>query len=96
MMAQHLNPLFSESTAYAATYEATKIMIVYSASLGEQEPDTRMRLKDDIVFNMKALSEQTRGNLPSRAVRYPTVYTEVEVLTFPVSRPDTSSSPIWF
>ncbi|KAF5700071.1 regulator of drug sensitivity 1 [Fusarium globosum] len=69
MMAQHLNPLFSESITYAATYEATKIMIVYSASLGEQEPDTRMRLKDDIVFNMKALSEQTRGNLPSRACR---------------------------
>ncbi|KAI1023852.1 hypothetical protein LB504_005036 [Fusarium proliferatum] len=69
MMAQHLNPLFSESTIYAATYEATKIMIVYSASLGEQEPDTRMRLKDDIVFNMKVLSEQTRGNLPSRACR---------------------------
>ncbi|KAF4441418.1 Regulator of drug sensitivity 1 [Fusarium acutatum] len=69
MMAQHLNPLFSESTTYAATYEATKIMIVYSASLGEQEPDTRMRFKGDIVFNMKVLSEQTRGTLPSRACR---------------------------
>ncbi|PNP74389.1 hypothetical protein FNYG_12438 [Fusarium nygamai] len=69
MMAEHLNPLFSESTTYAATYEATKIMIVYTASLGEQEPDTRMRLKEDIIFNMTVLSEQTRGTLPSRACR---------------------------
>ncbi|KAF5566557.1 regulator of drug sensitivity 1 [Fusarium napiforme] len=69
MMSQHLHPLFSESTTYAATYEATKIMIVYSALLGEQEPDTRMRLKEDIIFNMKLLSEQTRGVLPSRACR---------------------------
>nr|RBQ96366.1 hypothetical protein FVER53263_20067 [Fusarium verticillioides] len=69
MMAQHLNPLFSESTTYAATYEATKIMIVYSALLGEREADTRMQLKEDIVFNMRVLSEQSRGTLPSRACR---------------------------
>ncbi|KAG5804588.1 hypothetical protein H9Q74_012136 [Fusarium xylarioides] len=68
-MAQHLSPLFSESTTYAATYEATKVMIVYTASLGDQEPGTRMRLKEDIAFNMRVLSEQTRGNLPSRACR---------------------------
>jgi hypothetical protein len=77
MMTQHLNPLFSESTTYAATYEATKITIVYSALLGEQEADTRMQLKEDIVFNMRVLSEQTRGTLPSRAVRCPAVYAEV-------------------
>ncbi|KAF5970679.1 regulator of drug sensitivity 1 [Fusarium bulbicola] len=69
MMAQHLNPLFSEYTTYAATYEATKILIVYTASLGEQEPDSRMQLKEDIMFNMKVLREQTSGTLPSRACR---------------------------
>jgi hypothetical protein len=71
MMAQHLNPLFAESTTYAATYEATKIMIVYAASLGESNPDIQMQLKEDIMFNMKVLSGQTRGTLPTRAVQNP-------------------------
>ncbi|KAJ0142973.1 Methyltransferase psoC [Fusarium oxysporum f. sp. albedinis] len=69
MMAQHLNFLFAESTTYAATYEATKIMIVYAASLSGNEHDTRMGLKEDVMFNMKVLSEQTRGSLPKRACR---------------------------
>ncbi|KAF5559017.1 regulator of drug sensitivity 1 [Fusarium mexicanum] len=69
MMAQHLNPLFSEYTTYAATYEATKILIVYTATLGEQEPDSQRQLKEDIMFNMKVLREQTSGTLPSRACR---------------------------
>ncbi|KAM0076121.1 hypothetical protein ACKRZS_011815 [Fusarium odoratissimum] len=69
MMAQHLSFLFAESTTYAATYEATKIMIVYAASLSDSEHDTRMGLKVDVMFNMKVLSEQTRGSLPKRACR---------------------------
>ncbi|EGU86910.1 hypothetical protein FOXB_02575 [Fusarium oxysporum f. sp. conglutinans Fo5176] len=67
--AQHLNFLFAESTTYAATYEATKIMIVYAASLSGNEHDTRMGLKEDVMFNMKVLSDQTRGSLPKRACR---------------------------
>ncbi|QKD60317.2 uncharacterized protein FOBCDRAFT_244058 [Fusarium oxysporum Fo47] len=67
--AQHLNFLFAESTTYAATYEATKIMIVYAASLSGNEHDTRMGLKEDVMFNMKVLSEQARGSLPKRACR---------------------------
>ncbi|RKK11786.1 hypothetical protein BFJ66_g10462 [Fusarium oxysporum f. sp. cepae] len=53
MMVQHLSFLFAESTTYAATYEATKIMIVYAASLSGNEHDTRMGLKEDVMFNMK-------------------------------------------
>ncbi|TXC02706.1 hypothetical protein FocTR4_00015641 [Fusarium oxysporum f. sp. cubense] len=66
---EHLSFLFAESTTYAATYEATKIMIVYAASLSDSEHDTRMGLKEDVMFNMKVLSEQTRGSLPKRACR---------------------------